>query len=442
MLLSHSSSRPWRASLLILWACLLPQALSLSVNDAEGFRTALLDSSTSSISLQGPIVLDSASFGPIRLDRALSITAATPAAYLDFGSSQVPLISIQPGGNLTLVGLQLVNIYPLLPLPLSEASSLMPIAAINITSSSAQLVITLCVLLVNGPPSNLTDTLPFWAAQQQADGLQPIRPPALLASASAQPNPAGQFVSFCASRTASRRGSSVVQITDTTVVFDPSGCITPGLQLLAWDSLSLSQALQSVQSSSSRGSGSDTPKVLLLADTILTPPGWSWMLSANSSSSTVHISSCSSTSSPTILDLNFLPGAFLLQPGATLTFSSGLALLHAAPVSQVYHSNQSPPLSWPYSNRSSSALTLLTLGSIDVSQGGRLVLQDVAVEVQDAAAAQAAFQQVIGAGGSKPSLQLSAAGAGFAVSAWNTSLAGWSLGGTSAQLPAADGKGL
>jgi hypothetical protein len=79
-----------------------------------------------------------------------------------------------------------------------------------------------------------------------------------------------------------------------------------------------------------------------------------------------------------------------------------------------------------------------------------LILQDVAVGVQDTAAVEAAMQKVTGAGGSKPSLVAAAGGmggaagdggaVGFVVSAWDTSLAAWSLGGTSVKVPAADGK--
>jgi hypothetical protein len=442
-------------------------AAARNVTDADAFRDALLDASTSSIRLEGPIILDPGSFAPVSLDRAVSISAASPAAYLDFGSAQDPLISIDPGGNLTFRGLQLVNIHPVQPL--SQASSGRPLSAVSSNGTSAHLLISRCVLLVDGAPSSLIDTLPFWAARQQANELKAPQVSALsvavgaaLAPSSASaPEQSTQSVSIISSYSSTPGGgssSSSIQITDTAVAFNSGDCISHGQQLLAWDSLSLSHALQSARASSS---SSSTSQVLLLADVTLSPAHWAPARAGDGNIPNVQISSCripaaaitaTPSTAPVILDFGHLPGVFLLQPGASLNISHGIALVNAAAVSQFYSEDQQAQLNWPYSNRSSSALTLLTLGSIDVSRGGRLILQDVAVGVQDTAAVEAAMQKVTGAGGSKPSLVAAAGGpggaardggaVGFVVSAWDTSLAHWSLGGTSVEVPAADGKAV
>lgn len=463
-----SSSWVPYARLLIVCSCLVHLANTVSVSDADAFRDALLDGSTSSISLQGPVVLDPASFATVNVDRAVIITAATPAAYLDFGSAQGPLIIIDPGGSLTLLGLQLANTVPVQPLPATQASSRMPLPAVGSSGSSAHLVISRCVLLVDSL-SNLTDSLPFWAARQQADDLRAPPTSALsagLLSALGQSPVSSDLastqhsVALISTYNSSSHGgggsSSSVQITDSVVVFNTNRCFTLGIQLLAWDSMSLLQALQPPHATN--GGSSSMLQVLLLTDITLSPAHWTPSPAYASSIPSVQISSCGSTttdegsngggssSRPAVLDFNHLPGVFLLQPGATLNFTQGLVLANAAAVSQIYPQRaQQPPLSWPYSNLSSSALTLLTLGSVDLSRGGRLVLHNVAVGVPDAAAAKTAMQQVTGAGGSKPSLQAAAVGgqgsgdSAFAVSTWDTSLAGWSLGGTSAEVPADDG---
>jgi hypothetical protein len=451
-----NSSRWHAASLLIVLSCLVPLEAAIGVISSDAFRDAVLDASTSSIVLQGPITLNPGSFDPVSLTRALSITAATPAAYLDFGSAQEPLISIDPGGNLTLQGLQLVNFYPQLPLPLSQASSIMPLSAITSSSNSAYLVLSRCVLLVNGAASNLTDTMPFWAARQQASELNTLPSTALpfsdissaLGPADASPSTAPQSLALLNSFSgAPFSGSSRTQLVDSVVVFDSVSCVTPG-QLLAWDSQSLSQALASARSSGSSGS---SPELLLLSNITLSPKHWALPRSGGGNTPSITITACNSSSSsyagPTVLDLGQMPGVFLLQPGSTLAFTGDMLLQHAAAVSQAYTGKaQDHPLSWPYSNRSSSALTLLLLGSVDVSQGGQLVLQGVSVGVPDVAAAQEAMRQVTGAGGSKPALHsagsaaAAAGGSGFVVMAWNTSLAGWSLGATSTLVPASDGE--
>lgn len=445
------------ASLLVLCSCLVLLAAARSVRHADAFRDALLDAGTSSISLEGPIILVPGSFAPVSLDRAVSITAASPAAYLDFGSAQDPLISIDPGGNLTFQGLQLANIHPVPQLPLSQANSGRPLSAVSSNGTSAHLSISRCVLFMDGAPSSLIDALPFWAARQQANELKapPVSALSAAVGSALAPSPAPPqtqsaqsiFIISIYSNTPGGGSSSSIQITDTAVVFSSGGCISPGQQLLAWDSLSLSHALQVARADSS---SSSTLRVLLLADVTLSPAHWTPSRAGSGNIPNVQISSCripaaTPSTAPVILDFGHLPGVFLLQPGATLNISHAIALVNAAAISQVYSEDRQAQLSWPYSNRSSSALTLLTLGSIDVSHGGRLILQDVAAGVQDAAAVAAAMQKVTGAGGSKPSLVAAAGDGGavrFVVSAWDTSLAGWSLGGASAAVPAADGKGV
>jgi hypothetical protein len=452
-----NSSRWLAASLLIALSCVVPLAAAIGVNSADAFRDALLDASTSSIVLEGPVILDPGSFDPVSLTRAVSITAATPAAYLDLGSAQEPLISIEPWGNLTFQSLQLVNFHAQLPLPLSQASSIMPLSAITSSSNSAHLVLSRCVLLVNGAANNVTDTMPFWAARQQASELNTLPSTALpfsdLPSALGPDDPSSstgqQAVALINSiSSAPFSGSSRTQVVDSVVVFDSVGCVRPG-QLLAWGSQSLSQALASAPSSSSSGSsGGGPPTLLLLSNITLSPKHWTLPRSGGGNTPSLTITACNSSSSnggPTVLDLGSMPGVFLLEPGSTLTFTGDLLLQHAAAVSQAYTGKaQDTPLSWPYSNRSSSALTLLLLGSVDVSQGGQLVLKGVSVGVPDAAAAQGAMQQVTGAGGSKPSLHAAgsaaAGGPGFVVAAWNTSLTGWSLGATSTLVPASNGE--
>lgn len=447
------------------------------MSNAAQLRSALLDASTSSIELRAPVILDPGTFVPVSLDRAVSISAATPAAFLDFGGAQEPLISITAGGNLTLQGLRLAGIHPAagLPLPLTQATSMMPVSAIKLSRSSAHLVLNQAVLLVDGQLSNLTDSLPFWAArQQQAANEQHPQPDSLDSSpedssalagaaAAAQPQPTQQqqqpdtpdsspFVSVIPMYiTTSFGGSSTVRITDTALVVDSAGCIALGRrQLLAWDSLSLLKALQVATSNSNANTNSSSnsfvPEVVLLSNISLRASHWPPPARpASSGFGSARISTCSSsTLSPTILDFNHMPQAIVLQPGATLQFDgSMLVLLNAAHISQLYPGGEQR-LSWPFSNRSSSAQTLLLLGSVDVSQGAQLQLLNVSVGVADVAAAQDAMQQVKGAGGSTPELSQQAAtadgGRKFVVSAWNTTLAGWSLGGFSTKVPAANGE--
>lgn len=483
--------------LLIILLCSSSCAAASVVRTAQQLRSALLDAGSSSIVLAESVTLDPATFAPaVSLTRAVSITADSPAAtYLDLGNAQEPLISIAAGGNLTLRGLQLANIHPALPLPVTQASSAMPLSAISITSrSAAALSIVDCALLVEGPLSNVTDTLPFWAARQEDGVLRPIQQQqqlqhaavaaaaaaaatgtALSSSPSSSPaapsaSSSSHVLSISNYSTTLFGGSSRVQLANTVVLTDLSRCgVTPGQQLLAWDSASLALALNasSTTTSSSTAAAAALPEIVLLANVSLSPVHWPAPTPGNGNTPSVQISSCSSSSSyaaaPTILDFNHLPGVFLLQPGATLQFSSRSAsssstssssapsegpflLLNAAPVSLQYGTSNLQ-LSWPRSNLSSSAHTLLGLGSVDVSQGGTLLLSNVAVGVADAAAARDAMQQVTGAGGSKPVLSSSqpggsgsgGGGSGFAVSSWNTSLGGWHLGGNSAVLPAAQG---
>lgn len=449
-------------SSLIICSLHVPCVDSYSVRDAVEFRSALLDASTRSIVLQQPVILEPDAFVPVSVGRAVNITAASPAAYLDFGNALEPFISITAGGNLTLHGLQLVNVYPLQPLPLTQASSSMPLSAVSVSPVSAHLLLSHCVILVEGQLSNLTDALPFWAARQLANELQPpsnsalssVQPSALTSSTqSPPPQSAGQLVSLISSHTSTPHGgSSRIQVADCVVVTNPAGCITPGRQLLAWDSSSLFGALQSV--TNSPRSSSLSPEVLLLSNTSLSPMQWTAGQSSSSGSggggsaiSNVYIGSCS-TFQPgafsTTLDFSYLPHVFVLQPGQTMQLGPGLMLLHAAPVSHIYTAGQQHN-AWPYSNRSSSAQALLLLGSVDVSQGGQLVLNNVSVGVADAAGAWDALQHVTGAGGSRPSMQAAAGAAvvpgasGFTVSFWNTTLTGWSLGTGSASVPADDG---
>lgn len=440
---------------LVLVGSGLTPARAAGVRNAEEFSRALLDSSISDITLLDPVVLAPAGFAAVQVNRTVRITASSPTSYLDFGHAHRPLISIGAGGWLSLISLRLMHIYPLLPEPLTDNSITMPISAISMHPSSARVTISHCMLIVDGPSSTLTDALPFWFARQQSRDLQPILSPSspvlqptVGASSAAQTSDYVTSISHYDSTAI--RDSSRIQILDSVVVSDSLGCVVPGQQLLAWDSKSLLDALQLSQDHSFRSRIASTQinsaaEVVLLANISLNPVHWSSPLSIAGNNPSVIIRSCSSLNDSrfSILDFNHLPRVLTLAPGATLHLSSNLMLMHPAGLQQqqqhavTVEQLQQAGLS---QSGSSSAVSLLLLDSIDVTNGGQLLMTDVIVSVPDAAAVERALHEVNAAVGSKPLLQPvavpgAAAGARFAaqnssqfvVSTWTASLASWHM---------------
>jgi hypothetical protein len=218
-------------------------------------------------------------------------------------------------------------------------------------------------------------------------------------------------------------GNSSISLQDNIIALDPNGCYD-GSSTLAWDSHSLLLALQG----SAAGAAGSTRSVLVFTDIAFDPLHFTQLQAAPIPS--VNVSGCSS--SPASINLNRLAQAVTLQQGALMVLGGGLRLLQAAPLDAVSSSS------------GVDTAALLLLGSVDVSAGAELLLQDVVVAVSDSSSTQQAMQRVAqqhGGSSSAPSLQeLSAAEAAAAaagvsgssgptvlVNSWSVDLSGFEL---------------
>jgi hypothetical protein len=312
-----------------------------------------------------------------------------------------------------------------------------------------------CTLLVDGPATKLTATMPFWQVasqqgslagtssrgpkqqqQQQQDSVTASDGSGAAASTTERSlvgsaaDVQQQVLELPLLQRSYFGGNSSVSLQESIVALDPNGCYD-GSSALAWNSESLLAALQgdvTGAAGSLAGTGSSSSSnVLVFTDIVLDPLHFTQLRSAPIPS--VNISGCSST--PASLNFNRIAQAVTLQQGARMVLGGGLRLLQAAPLGD--------------SSRSGNgSAALLLLGSVDVSAGAELLLQDVVVTVPDSSRVEQAMQtlaQQHAASSSTPRVQaLSAAEAAAAVVAvpaadvaallvnsWSVSLTGLEL---------------
>jgi hypothetical protein len=435
--------------------CATPTETSV-VSTSGQLRQALLAPGVSTVVLSRQLLLDPQQFEPLAVARPVTITSITGHAMLNFGSAMQPLINVAAGGALSLHGLTLAGFYPAEPLAYTTATSMMPLSAVGINSTGAMLSVSSSTLLVDGPATKLTATMPFWqvAAQQGSLAGPSSRGPQQQQEAAVTASDGSAAVATTAERTlvGSRAtvqqqvlelpllqrsyygGNSSVSLQDSIVALDPNGCYD-GSSALAWSSQSLLAALQG---GSPAATGSSSSNVLVFTDIVLDPFHFTQLRSAPIPS--VNVSGCSS--SPASLNFNRIARAVTLQQGARMVLGGGLRLLQAAPLED-------------RSRASNNSAALLLLGSVDVSAGAELLLQNVVVTVPDSSSVEQAMQAVAKqqeASSSTPSVQeLSAAeaaavavpdgdGPALLVNSWSVRLTGLELHGGAAA--AAPGKAL
>jgi hypothetical protein len=398
--------------------------------------------------LSRQLLLDPQQFEPLAVARPVTITSSNGHTILGFGSAAEPLINVAAGGALALQGLTLAGFYPAEPLPYTTATSMMPISAVNISSSVASLSVVRCTLLVDGAAAKFTATMPFWQQALQEGSLaksstrsQQQQQQAASAGSSAGASAAErslvdsaagaqqQVLELPSMHRSYYGGNSSISLQDSIIALDPNRCYD-GSSALAWNSASLFAALQGDAAASLAGNSSSrsSSNVLVFSDIALDPLHFTQLRAAPVPS--VNVSGCSS--SPASLNFNRLAQAVTLQQGARMVLAGGLLLLQAAPLDEVSSS----------SSGSIDTSALLLLGSIDVSAGAELVLQDVAVAVPNSSSVQQAMQgvgQQQAAGSSSLSIQelpaAEAAAAGvpgssgpvLLVNSWSVDLSGKEL---------------
>eukprot|EP00775_Hariotina_reticulata_P010053 gene10053-10209_t len=403
-------------------------AAAIGVSNAGQLRQALLDATVSSVVLQAPVTVDLASFPPINLGHAVTVTAASSADALSFSHTREPLIMVGPRAYLELHNLTLARFYPQQALGFTSASSMVPIAALNISATGAAIVLRSCKFLLQSPLADATGSMPFWAEQDQA-GFN-------LLTANGQPAAAVQQFDLVAAKGSMQKsrlsaasmqqiaqlssdkvyygGSSTVSITNSLLVIDPQHCYT-GQQQLVWDSNSLATALQDAT----------VREVLVFVDIVLSPLDFSFTQSKLVSS--MRISTCSG--SPASLNFNMLSQAITLRPGAVLQLSGGLAVRQAAPMApSISRTNTSNNMAPALQALMDSTPALLLLGSVDLSLGAELVVQSASVAVANTSQVWGAYQAVAEASWGQASRPLARQGQGqlgqegskISVGLWNT----------------------
>lgn len=463
----------WLPALIVLWlsttfnATLGVLALEANVSSAAELRGALLNPGVELVRVmaeaQTRIVLDPASFGPLNLERAVTITSESGLAILDLGNAKQPLITVAEGGNLTLHALVISRFYPAAPLAYTTATGMMPLAAISITSHSAALNIDWCVLLVDGLVSKLTDTMPYWQTASQQGNLVDRSPTPQNLEAAATIAAAGTADSSLASSSAAAQqprviklppmqlryygGNSSVSMGHTLLAMDPSGCYN-GSSLLAWDSSSLYAALHGTAA----GGRVTSSEVLILADIALDAQQFCPLHGA--AVGDITLTSCSSN--PSSINLNRLSQAILVRQGATLRLTGGLQLLGAASLDETVR-NVGSSANSSSSSDDSSSIGLLLLRSIDISAGAQLVLDNVTVAVTNSRQVKQAMVKIAQASSSssrgsssstaltlsfgRAPLPAGSSSAAFVVESWSVGLSGHDLNGEHAAAAAGEGDG-
>jgi hypothetical protein len=431
--------------------CATPSDTSV-VSTPGQLRQALLAPGVSTVVLSRQLLLDPQLFEPLAVARPVKVTSDTGHAILGFGSATQPLINVAAGGALSLHGLTLAGFYPADPLAYTTATSMMPLSAVSVSSSDAVLSVSSCTLLVDGPATKLTATMPFWQVasqqgslagastrapnqqqQQQAtvtasDGRAAEAPAAGRSLVDSASDMQQQVLELPLIKRSYFDGNSSISLQDTIIALDPNSCYD-GSRALAWNSASLSAALQgevvSAAGSLATSSSSSSSNVLVFTDIVLDPLHFTQLRAAPIPS--VNVSGC--VTKPASLNFNSIAQAVTLQQGARMVLGNGLRLLQAASLDEP-------------SGASIDSAALLVLGSVDVSAGAELLLHDLVVVVPDSSSVQQAMRDVAkqhAASSSTPSLQeLSAAeaaavavpggdGPAFLVNAWGVDLAALEL---------------
>lgn len=353
------------------------------VENPAQLRAALSDAAVDNIVLPQQVSLDSSVFSPVTVAR--TIVMASDGAYgcLGFGNTSSVLLSVGPGGNMTLQGLTVRSFYPAQPLQVTPASSIMPIASVGISRDSAELHLQSCVFHVQGQLKTVTGPMPFWSTVLQEASTA-------VGSTQQQVVPVSAQMSYFG-------GNSSVTVRKSVLAMDPSGCYT-GQGHLTWDSRSLWNAVQKPA----------LTHAVVFVNISLSAQHFSPLV--NSPVGNMTISGCSSTA----LNFNQLHNALAMQQGATLQFMGPLQLLGAA----------TAHLTSRNSNNSSG---LLLLGSVDISSGARLLLQDVEVGVSNSSSVLQDMR-LFTQGTTAPAVvwQLPAATGqrGFVVQSWDADLSG------------------
>jgi hypothetical protein len=416
----------------------------IGVSNAGELRQALLDTKVSSIVLQAPVSVDVASFHPIKLGHAVVLTAARNDVSLSFSHAREPLILVGPGGDLKLQNITVARFYPQHALNLTSATSMMPIAALDISAAGAAVAFQSCRFLVQRPLADATSSMPFWAEQHQA-GFD-------LRSATGHPAAADQRDAVAAKGNMQKArlsaasmqqlallssiqvyygGSSTVSIIDSLLVIDPQQCYN-GQQQLVWDSRSLATALQDPA----------VQEVLVFVDIVLSPLQFSFAQSRLASST--RISTCSG--SPATLDFNMLSQAITLHSGAVLQLTGGLTLRQAVPIDpSISRTNLSNSMAPNLQTLMASTPALLLLGSVDLSLGAELVVRNASVAVANSSRVWGACHAVAAANWGQASTPLTRHGQGqlgqegsrISVGLWNVSLQGVGVAGSCTAYSAA-----
>jgi hypothetical protein len=433
--------------------CATPSDTSV-VSTSGQLRQALLAPGVSTVVLSRQLLLDPQQFEPLAVAHRVTITSSTGHAILNFGSARQPLINVAAGGAVSLHGLTLAGFYPAEPLAYTTATSMMPLSAVSINSTGAMLSVSSCTLLVDGPATKLTATMPFWqvasqqgslagpssrgpqqqqeAAVTASDGSAAAAPTAERSLVDSRATVQQQVLELLLLQRSYYGGNSSVSLQDSVIALDPNGCYD-GSSALAWSSQSLLAALQGAAGSPA-ATGSSSSNVLVFTDIVLNPIHFTQLRSAPISS--VNVSGCSS--SPASLNFNRIAQAVTLQQGARMVLGGALRLLQAAPLEDS-------------SRFSDGSAALLLLGSVDVLAGAELLLQDVVVTVPDSSGVEQSMQAVVkqqAGSSSTPNLQaLSTAeaaavavpagdGSALLVNSWSVSLTGLELnGGAAAAAP-------
>lgn len=377
-------------------------AAEVTAGTAQQLRAALSDATVDTVVLPEEVMLDPGVFVPISVGRTVLLTSNTAAGGLSFSNTRDILITVAAGGSLTLQRLTVRDFYPVEPLQVTPESSILPISGISISSTSAALVIDSCVFLVQGQLAKVTEVMPFWSAQMSGV-TQSVR----TAADRQKPLvvPVDTELEYYGGH------SSSVTVRQSVFAHDPRSCYT-GQGAVTWDSSSLWSAIQDP----------NIGNALVFVNITLDPQQFS-PLNSYQINSTMTFSGCNTT-----LDFNQLRGALVLQQQATLKLQEGLQLLGAADL-----------------DASSNSSGSLLLGSIDISQGAKLVLQDVSVGVPDSSSVLQALQQATqGNSSTAASIQQLPIVSGqqgpvFVVDSWISDLSGLVLPGIDPSAAAAGG---